>query len=251
MLRPPVDLRSIEALLRARLGRGVEVAVVDNRSTVLRSIPRRNGRCTVRLHRIFLEAPREILEAAAAWLRSGGRKRAARLNRFAENSLPRRVSPRPPPSAARGAVHDLRPLLERLSRRHFRGGLDLSAAWARPGRTGRPRTIKFGSYDPAARTIRIHPALDRAFVPTGYVEFILFHEMLHAALPPKRLSDGRRRHHHGEFRARERAYPGRERWEAWERENLSRLLREATPARLRRASPPRLREATPALPFPE
>ncbi|HET6201309.1 MAG TPA: hypothetical protein VFI25_00755 [Planctomycetota bacterium] len=226
-----MDLAALRRIFETRLEGRVDLTVTDNRSTVLRSIPRPGGSFGVRLHRIFLDAPSEVLEATALWLRSGGKRRAAAIDRFVEENLPRRFPPPPPASSARGAVHDLGGIYERLRREHFDGGLDCAVSWARPGRSRAPRSIKFGSYDPVGRVIRVHPALDRPFVPEGFVAYILFHEMLHAALPPMRGRDGHRRHHHGEFRRRERAYPERARWEAWEKANLRRLLREARAVR--------------------
>jgi hypothetical protein len=223
-----LDPSSLRALFEARLGGRVELAIMENRSTVLRSIPRSGGAFSIRLHRIFLEAPREILEAAAGWLSRGGKRRAAAIDRFVEENLPRLPPRRPPrPERARGAVHDLGAIFARLNREHFAGALEAGLEWARPGRSRSPRSIKFGSFDPIGRAIRVHPALDRPFVPEGFVAYILHHEMLHAALPPVRGRTGRRAHHHAEFRRRERAFPDRKRWEAWEKSNLRRLLREA------------------------
>ena len=94
----PLDPSSLRALFEARLGGRVDLAIMENRSTVLRSIPKSGGVFSIRLHRIFLEAPREILEAAAGWLSRGGKRRAAAIDRYIEENLPR--LPPPPPSAS-------------------------------------------------------------------------------------------------------------------------------------------------------
>jgi hypothetical protein len=75
--------------------------------------------------------------------------------------------------------------------------------------------------------VRIHPALDRGDVPEWFVRYVLMHEILHAALPP-RLGKGRRWVHHGpEFRAREGEYVDYQRALKWEERNLPRLIRQA------------------------
>jgi hypothetical protein len=72
--------------------------------------------------------------------------------------------------------------------------------------------------------IRIHPALDQSWVPRYFVEYIVYHEMLHHVIPmPER--NGRRQLHTPEFRARERAFAHFERALAWERRHVHRLLR--------------------------
>lgn len=89
-----------------------------------------------------------------------------------------------------------------------------------------------GVYDHLTRTIRIHPSLDRPEVPLFFVEYIVFHEMLHQAVPGK--DTGSRKQHHGpEFRARERRYPEYARALTWEKENLNLLLGRAASLRVR------------------
>ncbi len=56
------------------------------------------------------------------------------------------------------------------------------------------------------RTIRIHPLLDDSRVPRTFVEYIVFHEMLHAVVPSDR-SSGRRYDHPEAFRVLERSFP--------------------------------------------
>ena len=73
--------------------------------------------------------------------------------------------------------------------------------------------------------MRIHPVLDREAVPSWYVRYILFHELLHAALPSEPRPRERCIHHGAEFRRRERGYTDYGRASRWEKENLSRLIR--------------------------
>jgi hypothetical protein len=60
-------------------------------------------------------------------------------------------------------------------------------------------------------------------VPEFYVAAVVFHEMLHQAVPA-REAHGRRIVHGPEFRRRERAYPDHERAKAWEEQHLTLLL---------------------------
>ncbi len=83
--------------------------------------------------------------------------------------------------------------------------------------------MKTGVYVQDARLIRIHPTLDRPAVPEFYVAAVVFHEMLHQAVPARELG-GRRIVHGADFRRRERAYPDHARAKAWEEKNLPLLL---------------------------
>jgi hypothetical protein len=68
-------------------------------------------------------------------------------------------------------------------------------------------------------TIRINPVLDRKAVPLCVLEFILYHEMLHADLGVTR-KNGRRSVHSREFRGRERLFSQYDTATAWEKRNL-------------------------------
>ncbi|MHC4550197.1 MAG: hypothetical protein ACYTEZ_15615 [Planctomycetota bacterium] len=216
-----------EKLLAERLGRRVAVVygrartlpvqVVDDRRTV-----------RVRLHRLFAAAPREVGEALAAWLRAGRRARraCALLDAWLDARLAA-LPPRPPRRVrlrARGDHHDLRPLAASLFAAELAGDFEArprpEVTWGRRARSRARRALQLGSYDPAARLVRVHPVLDQAFVPDWFVRYVLFHELLHAVSP-----DGR--HHGPGFRARERAYPDYARALRWQRRHLGRLIRAA------------------------
>jgi hypothetical protein len=72
---------------------------------------------------------------------------------------------------------------------------------------GRRRTsIRFGSFNSKTRLIRIHPLLDSPDVPDFFVEFIVYHELLHAVFPPACQPGRRRSIHTGQFKHRERLF---------------------------------------------
>ena len=80
-----------------------------------------------------------------------------------------------------------------------------------------------GSYSVEDRLIRIHASLDRPFVPRLFVEWIVYHEMLHQKhdIP---VVGGRRQFHTPEFLAEEATYEHFHRMSRWERENLDKIL---------------------------
>jgi hypothetical protein len=83
--------------------------------------------------------------------------------------------------------------------------------------------MRFGAYLPEIQTIRIHPALDQVFVPRYFVEFIVYHELLHHVIPPVRRN-GRYEIHSPVFRRREREFPAYAEALAWRQCWLRRLL---------------------------
>ncbi len=223
-----------QELLARELRLPVRVTFGRARRNVLVARPE-NGGFHVRLSAMFASAPPDVRDAVVRWLRSGRRaKRAARLLddwiAKAADELPparrRAFEPRP-----RGEHHDLdalaaqlrpEPLDEELLPRDRWPPL----TWGRRGRTGARRSLHLGSYDADQQLVRIHRVLDQAAVPAWFVRYVLFHELLHAALPPERVG-GRTVFHGPGFRERERAYPDYERAKEWQAKNIDRLLRSA------------------------
>jgi predicted SprT family Zn-dependent metalloprotease len=129
-----------------------------------------------------------------------------------------------PPLPNRGRYHDLDLILANLRARYFPDSTPVTIRWGRwSGRT-RTRSIRFGTYLPGEKLIRIHPALDQAFVPRSFVEFIVYHELLHHVIPPVRVK-GRYQIHSAAFRQREREFPAYAEAIAWRQRSLRRLLR--------------------------
>ena len=218
--------RGFADLVSRRLSRPVRLYVTDNRSTMI-SFKREKDLLVLRVHHMFLGAPPEVVRAIADYAGRSARSASARIDAYVrQNEKAIRAGHRRGPRArlrAQGASWDLREILERINDAYFDGRIEARIGWGRAPAGRSRRTIRMGVYDHQTSTIRIHPALDRPDVPRFFVEYIVFHEMLHQAIPGK--DRGRRRQHHGpEFLRRERAYPDYERAVAWERENISLLL---------------------------
>lgn len=130
------------------------------------------------------------------------------------------------PLSYAGRYFNLKEIFDRLNARHFRGVLrGYTIRWGRARRRRPLRYFIFGSIDDARKLITIHPLLDAPYVPPWFLDFIVYHEMLHAVVPEEPLPGGRRRLHTREFRRRERQFPHFHRASRWERENLLRFLR--------------------------
>jgi hypothetical protein len=215
--------------LSAVLSERVRLTVHDNRSTMV-SFRRGAGEIHFRVHHMFLGAPDDVVSALAAFAGPGrggaaGRRRAAgtRIDAWVREHRAHIAAPLARRLQPRGRAHDLQVLFDRLNAEHFGGAIDARIGWG-PVRTGRRRrTVKTGVYVQDARLIRIHPTLDRPEVPEFYVAAVVFHEMLHQAVPPREVN-GRRIVHGPDFRRRERAYPDHARAKEWEEQHLSLLL---------------------------
>jgi hypothetical protein len=217
---------------RARVGEAgpVFVRITDNCRRMLsvarHGRPASEAALEVRLHHMFLDAPVEVHEALARYVVDGDdRVASALVGKFIDAHSHRIRAVRPVSSRVRprGAVHDLLAIFHRVNATYFGGSIDALITWGRAPkrRTSGPRkAIKLGSYSATERLIRVHPVLDRAWVPRYFVAFVVFHEMLHHVVPAIQGAP-----HPPEFQDRERAFRDYERAVAWERAHLARLLR--------------------------
>ena len=125
-----------------------------------------------------------------------------------------------------GRYFDLRGLFNKLNARHFGNRLrGYKVVWGRKRRERPKEYFIFGTIQEEDRVIRINPWLDQRFVPLWFLEYILYHEMLHAVVPDKMRDNGRRCVHTDEFNLREREFRFYKRARRWEDENLARFLR--------------------------
>ncbi|HUR28664.1 MAG TPA: hypothetical protein VM509_10790 [Planctomycetota bacterium] len=229
----PLGPAAWSAYLSRELDGEVEVIFTRARRTVLRLQPRGEKR-TVRMNEFFAAAPPPVRSAVVAWIRSGRRARRQLqiLDAWVETQIEEveRAAPRSVRVITEGRVHDLARIAGELRESHFagvfaHGGLPWPRlTWGRAPKTRTRRTLRLGSFDAWSNVVRMHPVLDQRGVPEAFVRYVLFHELLHAALPAERGDGGRRIFHSKEFRQRERAYEGTSAALAWEKANLAELL---------------------------
>jgi len=234
-----------EDLLASRLERPVRVEFGRARTTPVLARPTGTRELRVRLHRFFADAPAQVREDLAAWLRAGRRARraCARLDSWIDARLaelpearPRRVRVQP-----RGECHDLERLSDGLHAREFAGEFEdrepPGVTWGRRARSRARSSLQLGTYRPSQHLVTMHPVLDQAAVPESYVRFVLFHEILHAVVPAESDARGHARVHTAAFRRRERAYAGYEAARRWERAHIADLIRSARSGRPLRVPP--------------
>lgn len=226
----PADLRGLRPdahRLHVRLERLlgiVDLVLTDNRRRMLSSRRRRN-RQEIRAHHMFVGCCERTVGAIAD-LASGRKGAREQIQAYIQDN---REAISFEPSAdeleARGAHYNLQAILAEVRQAVDLPGLDaigeLHITWGRRGRG--TKSIRFGSYDFDRKLIRVHPALDRQWVPRYFVAFIVYHELLHALFPP-REGQSRREVHTPEFRAMERRFPDYDKAMEWEAANLRKIL---------------------------
>lgn len=219
--------------LNQAAGRPVALRMNANSTSLLHvKAGKRRGELAASVHRIFLDAPPDVLKALGAFMTRPSAADRAAIRKYigACNARLERDDARRPKSAPRpvGNHYDLGPIARRLNERHFGGKLDFDITWGRRPRVP-PRDIRLitlGLCQRAERRIRMHPILDDPRVPAYYLEYVVYHEMAHLAVPARVCQrTGRHHQHTPEFYAVETAYPRYAEAVAWQKANLDNLLR--------------------------
>jgi hypothetical protein len=183
----------------------------------------RSGRVHVRLSDLFQTAPPEVIQALAFLLvarllsRKPPRDQEQIYRSYAfspplvrASDIARRQRGRKVISSAIGEIYDLERIFAKLNRRHFDGEIEKPIlTWSKR----RARSI-LGHHDAVHDTIVISKTLDSREVPEWFVEYILFHEMLHIK-HPARIVNGRRYYHTAAFRAEEKSFPRYQHAQEW------------------------------------
>ncbi len=221
--------QTFERRLRAAAPGPVVLAVTDNVHSMV-SYARRRGILRARVHLMFLDAPASVQDALVRYIVRGDRAGSQVVGRYIDANGHRIKATRPVLRAlnTKGRHHDLLSIFHEVNTKYFGSTVDALVAWGHARarlRRKKPRsTIQLGSYSAVERLIRIHPNLDRCWVPRYFVQFIIYHEMLHHVISASRGA-GRALLHPPEFRQREGQFRQYERAVQWEKSHIGRILR--------------------------
>ena len=210
-----------------QLGRSRPVPPIDVRfypyAGLHHTIRLRSGNVHVRLSDICKACPPEVMRALAFVLvaRLLGKRVPIAYERTYRNysmtpdvmrssDIARRHRGRKMISSAQGTTYDLERMFSKLNHRYFEGTL------AKPVITWSQRRTRsiLGHHDRVHETITISKSLDSPQVPEWFVEFILYHEMLHIK-HSARIINGRRYYHTAAFRLDEKRFSKYDEAQAW------------------------------------
>ncbi|MBN1576116.1 MAG: M48 family metallopeptidase [Chitinispirillaceae bacterium] len=154
-------------------------------------------------------------------LRQRRRELEERIKSFVDEQLP---TPRPGKTPfqkwpTEGCRYDLKEVFATLNSRYFDNRLVSLLRWGTGAtKTSYESTRKDASGNPYHR-ITIAGVYNHPEVPRFAMESIMYHEMLHIHIPPRK-EYGRTVIHGPDFRRLERAFPHYSAWRKWEKEQL-------------------------------
>lgn len=215
------DAHSLRSHFERMTGGLVSLTFTDN-SVIMVSIKKKGEYLFLRLHKSFLDAGTEVLEEIGAFIRDRSRK-TPHLRKFIKENIACLPKKRPRKEEIRtmGRHHNLDEIYYAVNTQYFGGRISCLITWgtSNPEHSVRKRTL--GSYSRDTDTIRINPFLDRKSVPRYFLEFVVYHEMLHSDTEVVE-KNGRRLVHTREFEQRERLFRHYKGAVAWEKGKLQR-----------------------------
>ncbi len=213
-----LDKEDLRSFLEKTSQKTVSLVITDNSSSIL-SMKDGKKSVSLRLHRIFLSADTHVLNEIAGFIRNSKVKTPFTRSFINRNSsslkkrAPRRINIEP-----QGRHFNLLDIFRSINKEYFEGRITASITWSakRPRLAARRRTL--GSYSSYSHTIRINPMLDIQRTPEYFIEFIIYHEMLHADIGIE-TGSARRLAHSKEFKRREKLFKDYNRTLRWEKKN--------------------------------
>ena len=213
------DEHTLKDRLQKLTGRDLCLVITDNATTML-SVRKKAENITVRLHKMFLHAGADVCLEVANFI-SKGRSNGQNIRSFIRQNrhFLKQKSPVKLKSRVTGEHYCLQTIYDSLNSEYFDGAISAPITWGRSRSQKRVKMRTMGSYNAETGTIRINPLLDKITVPAYFLEFVVYHEMLHAYLGIK-TRNGRRSIHPREFRLHEKKFRHYEKAMEWERQRF-------------------------------
>jgi len=227
---------SFDALIRKTGAKGLTV-VLNNRlkrgwSVKINSF---SAKRTLTIPRYFEDAPETIKTALIEWAHlpvSRRRKKTSpvfqrkkQLERavweYVEQSGNKADKVRlanPNTFSTHGLVYDLREVFDSVNASYFSGKLSSYIRWNKSNWRSY-QTFFVDKSKTRLSLISIAQTYNKIGVPRFAIEGIVYHEMLHIAIPPYKRN-GKNVIHGPEFRTAERGFPHFNAWRRWEKEHL-------------------------------
>lgn len=221
--RSPLD---VQDELSRRTGKRIRLVLTNNKSSMITARRKEGGILEVRMQRMFMRAPDDVFDDVIDVLRGHDSEKTA-LRQFVNQGV-REMPSRTDNRSVSGdrlvsRHHDIGAYARELNEIYLGNRSNAGVVWGASRKTRSTRSIRFGSYDPTRNLITMNRKLDRPDIPRYFVEFVLFHEMLHEVLGIGERADGRREIHGKLFKLMESTYPDFEKAMRYEKELCKRL----------------------------
>lgn len=220
-------LAEFQLELERALRKNVKLRINNNRSTML-SV-KWEPECTkVSMHRFFLDAPKNIMDDLACYIKKESKQLTPDVKSFMEdriNQLDYTHELSHEHLHQIGSIYNLKEIMDQVNGVYFENSLDLNITWFQQQRKRYRSQFTFGLYQQPLRLIKVNRLLDRVDVPEYILSFVIYHEMLHHVFPSYCDGKGKRKVHHQQFKSMEKRFHAYDHAMEWIDMNRERLIR--------------------------
>ncbi len=212
--------------IEARCGKKLKLKINDNHATML-SVRWEPDHTHVSMHRMFLEAPKNVMEELACYFRRKAKSPSPVVKALMEESIRKLdYSHRLKPQQIKtlGYLYNLDRLYKQVNQEYFEGKVNLKITWFGKPSSQRRNKVTFGLYSEPMKLIKIHRMLDSFSVPDYVIKFVIYHEMLHHVCQAYVDSKGTLHMHDKAFKKREEQYQYYRLAQEWIEENKPMLF---------------------------
>jgi len=208
------ELKTEDAFIRELSGMcrsPLEVTFTRNRSSLISIQAKASGLRNVRLQHGFRAADCRTMKSLASYISSPNKRSGKVIDEFIREKQDlfetmAKEGHRSSKLRVAGRFKKLDSLLRKVIKDYEFKLRGVKITWGRESSVSGNHSIKFGSYSHRSGTVTIHPALDSPDVPDYFVEYIIYHELLHAIFPPQENTGSRRSVHSPEFKRFEKKF---------------------------------------------
>ncbi|MEM1283001.1 MAG: SprT-like domain-containing protein [Chlamydiota bacterium] len=218
-----MTIHTFQQAIEETVKKKVKLRINDNRSTMV-SVKWEPDCTRVSMHRMFLEAPKNIMDALACHIKKENSKLCPSVKAFIEEKLTSfDYSGQLNENAlsTKGEVYELQALYDKINEQYFGGQLRLKITWFGKKQRRRKSQVTFGLYQEATKLVKINRMMDSSFFPEYFVEFVIYHEMLHHVCRSYYDEKGKHRIHTPEFKKREQEFEHFELANLWMKKNYN------------------------------
>lgn len=217
---------TLQEHLEIRVGTKLHLKINDNRSTML-SVKWEPDCTKVSLHRMFLEAPQNIMQALTFYLKGEHKILSPSIKAYIEDNLQKLDYSHEldlNKLQAVGSVHDLKAVYDNLNKEYFDNSLNLHITWFGKAQNRNRSRITFGLYYDPLKLIKINRLLDQQRFPEYVIAYVIYHEMLHYVCPTYVDEKGQKHIHSKQFKALEKKFKYFDLAQQWLRRHQNELF---------------------------
>lgn len=215
---------NFKEILEQKSNLKVDLKVKEYKSTFI-SVLKNRFYLKVSLHKLFLDAPDDIKKAVVNFclkkdsqshrlIKTYANKYFLNLDYSKKLNINKLVS--------KGEYFDLRQIYENLNMIYFQNSLNLNITWFEKPKYRRCTHFTFGSYDKNLKLIRINKLVDQDNFPFYFINYIVYHEMLHSICMEEIDENGNKKIHTKKFKQLEKKFPYYKESQEFEKKFLNR-----------------------------